>query len=99
MIQYSDKYITIKVKRPKDSVQSPKPTKNVKPQGGLNSSWSMTDKEINPSPEGTDLNLQRFKNENSSHPLQLTLNNTTSSTKKKQKNPIPKRKVEIMGNI
>jgi hypothetical protein len=33
----------------------------VNPQSGLNSSWSMTDKEINPSPEGADLNLQRFK--------------------------------------
>jgi hypothetical protein len=38
-----------------------KPTKNVTPQSGLNSSLSMTDKEINSSPEGADLNLQQFK--------------------------------------
>jgi len=38
-----------------------KPTKNVNPLCGLNSSWSMTDKALNPSSEDTDLNLQRFK--------------------------------------
>jgi hypothetical protein len=38
-----------------------KPTKNSIRARGLDSSWSMTDKEINPSPEGADLNLQRFK--------------------------------------
>ena len=41
-----------------------KPTKNlIRPFGARisHSSWSMTDKEINPSPEGADLNLQRFK--------------------------------------
>jgi len=38
-----------------------KPTKNMNPQGGLNSSWSMTTEEINPTPEGVDLNLQWFK--------------------------------------
>jgi len=37
------------------------PTKNMNPQDGLNSSWSMTDEHLNPSPEGTDLNHQRFK--------------------------------------
>jgi hypothetical protein len=37
-----------------------KPTKNLIRPAGSHSSWSMTDKEINPSPEGTDLNLQRF---------------------------------------
>uniref|UniRef100_A0A6C0DKL6 N-acetyltransferase domain-containing protein n=1 Tax=viral metagenome TaxID=1070528 RepID=A0A6C0DKL6_9ZZZZ len=39
-----------------------KPTKNLIRPADSHSSWSMTDKEINPSPEGTDLNLQRFKN-------------------------------------
>ena len=38
-----------------------KPTKNLIRPADSYSSWSMTDKEINPSPEGTDLNLQRFK--------------------------------------
>jgi exoribonuclease R len=38
-----------------------KPTKNVNPQGGLNSSWSITTEEINPSHFGADLNLQWFK--------------------------------------
>lgn len=58
MIQYSDKYVTIKVKRSKDSIQPVKPTKNlICPE---DSSGSMTDKEINPSPEGADLNLQWF---------------------------------------
>jgi hypothetical protein len=38
-----------------------KPTKNSIRTRGLDSSWSMTDKDINPSPEGADLNLQRFK--------------------------------------
>lgn len=37
------------------------PTKNMNPQDGLNSSWSMTDEDLNPSPEGTDLNHDRFK--------------------------------------
>jgi len=32
-----------------------------KPTNNSYSSWSMTDKEINPSPEGADLNLHRFK--------------------------------------
>jgi len=41
-----------------------KPTKNVNPQGGFNSSWSMTEEEINLSPNGADLNLLRFKNYN-----------------------------------
>ncbi len=40
-------------------LQGFKPTKNV--NADSHSSWSMTDKEINPSPEGADLNLQRFK--------------------------------------
>ena len=44
-----------------DGISQFKPTTNVNPQGGLNSSWSMTDKEINPSPERADLNIQRFK--------------------------------------
>jgi hypothetical protein len=38
-----------------------KPTKNPIRVRGLDSSWSVTDKEINPSPEGADLNLLRFK--------------------------------------
>ena len=38
-----------------------KPTKNVNPQGELNFSSSITDKEINSSPKGVDLNLQQFK--------------------------------------
>jgi hypothetical protein len=38
-----------------------KPTKNLILPTDSHSSWSMTDKEINPSPEGADLNLQRFK--------------------------------------
>jgi len=33
-----------------------------KPTNNSYSSWSMTDKEINTSPEGADLNLHRFKN-------------------------------------
>ena len=37
-----------------------KPTKNLIRPADSHSSWSMTDKEINPSPEGADLNLQRF---------------------------------------
>ena len=36
-------------------------TKNLIRPADSHSSWSMTDKEINPSPEGADLNLQRFK--------------------------------------
>ena len=45
-------------------IESFKPTKNANPlrsEDGLNSSGSMTAKEINPSPEGAYLNLQRFK--------------------------------------
>ena len=38
-----------------------KPTNNSIRARGLDYSWSMTDKEINPSPEGADLNLLRFK--------------------------------------
>jgi hypothetical protein len=38
-----------------------KPTKNLIRPAEPHYSWSMTDKEINPSPEGADLNLQRFK--------------------------------------
>ena len=38
-----------------------KPTKNLIRPADSQSSLSMTDKEINPSPEGADLNLQRFK--------------------------------------
>ena len=38
-----------------------KPTKNLIRPADSHSSWSMTDKDINPSPEGADLNLQRFK--------------------------------------
>jgi tetratricopeptide (TPR) repeat protein len=38
-----------------------KPTKNLIRPVDSHSSWSMTDKEINPSPEEADLNLQRFK--------------------------------------
>ena len=38
-----------------------KPTKNLIRPADSHSSWSMTDKEINPSPEGADLNLQQFK--------------------------------------
>lgn len=38
--------------------------KDFKPTKNANSSWSTTDKEINPSPKGADLNLQRFKKEN-----------------------------------
>ena len=38
-----------------------KPTKNSIRPADSHSSWSMTDKEINPSPFGADLNLQRFK--------------------------------------
>ena len=37
-----------------------KPTKNLIRPADSHSSRSMTDKEINPSPEGVDLNLQRF---------------------------------------
>ena len=37
-----------------------KPTKNLIRPADSHSSWSITDKEINPSPEGADLNLQRF---------------------------------------
>jgi len=38
-----------------------KPAKNLIHPVDSHSSWSMTDKEINPSPEGADLNLQQFK--------------------------------------
>ena len=38
-----------------------KPTKNSIRPADSHSSWSMTNKEINPSPKGADLNLQRFK--------------------------------------
>ena len=38
-----------------------KPTKNLIHPADSHSSWSMTDKERNPNPEGADLNLQRFK--------------------------------------
>jgi len=41
-----------------------KPTKNSIRPADSHSSWSMNDKEINPSPKGADLNLQRFKYEN-----------------------------------
>jgi hypothetical protein len=37
-----------------------KPTKNVNPLSGLNSSWSMTTEELNLTPEGVDLNLPWF---------------------------------------
>ena len=37
-----------------------KPTKNLIRTADSYSTRSMTDKEINPSPEGADLNLQRF---------------------------------------
>ena len=40
-----------------------KPTKNVNPQGGLNSSWSMTAEDINPSPlakQRAELTLRQF---------------------------------------
>ena len=37
-----------------------KPTKNSIRCADLNSSWSVTDKEMNPSTEGADSNLQRF---------------------------------------
>ena len=38
-----------------------KPTKNLIRPADSHSAWSMTDKEINPSPEGAYLNLHRFK--------------------------------------
>lgn len=38
-----------------------KPTKNVIRPADSYSSWSMTDKDVNPSPDGADLHLQRFK--------------------------------------
>ena len=38
-----------------------KPTKNLIRTADSNSSWSIIDKEINPSPEGADLNIHRFK--------------------------------------
>ena len=41
--------------------QKIKPTKNLIRPVDSQSSWSITDKEIIPSPEGADLNLQRFK--------------------------------------
>jgi len=41
-----------------------KPTKNSIRLAASHSSWSMTDKEINPSPKGADLNLQRFNSYN-----------------------------------
>ena len=40
-----------------------KPTKNSIRPADSHSSWSMTDKDINPSPFGADLNLQRFKSQ------------------------------------
>jgi hypothetical protein len=63
-----------------------KPTKNVNPQGGLNSSWSITDKEINPSPEGADLNLHRFKRDSKTelHLEDLKINNKNDSKVDKQ---------------
>ena len=46
----------------KPEVREPefKPTNNLIRPADSHSSWSMTDKEINHSPEGADLNLQRF---------------------------------------
>jgi len=38
-----------------------KPTKNLIRSADSHSSWSMTDKDLNPSPKGADLNLYRFK--------------------------------------
>jgi hypothetical protein len=38
-----------------------KPTKNVNPLSGLNSSWSMTTEELNLTPEGVDLYQRRFE--------------------------------------
>ena len=38
-----------------------KPTMNVNPQSGFNSSGPMTDKDMNPSPAGADSNPHRFK--------------------------------------
>ena len=43
-----------------------KPTKNSIRFADSHSSWSITDKEINPSPEGVGLNLHRFKQMNCS---------------------------------
>jgi len=45
-----------------------KPTKNLIRLSDSHSSWSITDKEINPSPEGADLNIQRFNSKKNNLP-------------------------------
>ena len=55
-----------------------KPTKNLIRPADSYSSWSMTDKEINPSPDGADLNLQRFESSTKSSTIAA---NTTMKTK------------------
>jgi len=62
--EYVDSSITLQKVGPYDyqrviaSMKEPE----FKPTNNSYSSWSMTDKEINTSPEGADLNLHRFKN-------------------------------------
>jgi hypothetical protein len=62
--EYVDSSITLQKVGPYDyqrfiaSMKDPE----FKPTNNSYSSWSMTDKEINTSPEGADLNLHRFKN-------------------------------------
>lgn len=55
-----------------------KPTKNLIRPADSYSSWSMTDKEINPSPAGADLNLQRFESSTKSSNIAA---NTTMKAK------------------
>jgi hypothetical protein len=52
-----------------DSPGKFKSTKNSIRTADLHSSWSMTDKEMNPSTEGADSNLQRFKSTYKEHKL------------------------------
>jgi hypothetical protein len=62
--EYIDSAVTLQKVGPYDyqrfiaSMKEPE----FKPTNNSYSSWSMTDKEINTSPEGADLNLHRFKN-------------------------------------
>lgn len=62
--EYVDSAVTLQKVGPYDyqrfiaSMKEPE----FKPTNNSHSSWSMTDKEINTSPEGADLNLHRFKN-------------------------------------
>jgi len=56
-----NKYTNVEMVEKQKIMEHIKPTKNSIRTADSHSSWSMTDKEINPSPEGANLNLHRFK--------------------------------------